>query len=45
MIADMRNFLVPKDRLDQKLTFACRDGCSIEGNPDLWLLTWLAGVD
>src|ERR1700692_387212 len=45
VIADMRNFLVSKDRLDQKLTFVCSDGRSIEGDLNLWLLTRLAGVD
>src|ERR1700719_1915205 len=32
VIADMGNFLVPEDRLDQKLTFACSDGRSIKGD-------------
>jgi hypothetical protein len=40
----MRNFLVPEDRLDQKLAFACSDGRSIEGDLDLWLLARLAGL-
>jgi hypothetical protein len=41
----MWNFLVPEDRLDQELTFACSDGRSIEGDFDLWLLRRLAGFD
>jgi hypothetical protein len=41
----MGNFLVPEDRLDQKLTLVCRDGRSIERDLNLWLLTWLAGID
>jgi hypothetical protein len=31
----MRNFFVPEDRLDQKLTFACSDGRSIKRERDL----------
>ena len=45
MIADMRNLLLPEDRLDQKLTLVCSDGRSIEGDFNLWLLTRLAGFD
>jgi hypothetical protein len=45
VIADVRKSLVPKDRRDQKLTLAGRDGRPIEGNLNLWLLTRLAGID
>ena len=44
MVADMRNFRVPEDRLDQKLTFPRSDGCPIEGDLDLRQLTRLVGM-
>src|ERR1700745_3220154 len=42
VIADMRNFLMAEDRLDQKLTLACRDGRSIERELHFWPVIRLA---
>jgi hypothetical protein len=39
VIADVRKFLVPEDRRDQKLTLDGRDGRPTEGDLNLWLLT------